>query len=309
MYRFHDARGRVLYVGRATELRSRVRSYWGNLRDRRHLVRMIGAVASIAALPCDSVHEAAWLERNLLETALPRWNRTRGGQETPVWLRLDARPGAPGLTVVHDAPAPGPARFFGPYLGGEQARRAVAGLHRVLPLAYTGSRLGGSEREMARKLGLPALVAAPGPTGDLGGDAAAEPRWGSAAEIGAALAGVLERDPVAVRAALADLTGVRDRAAGALAFELAGRVQAEIEAVRWITSTQRVTVAGAGDCEVYGAAGGVLVHLRVRDGRLCRWRQRECPAGEAERWLAATPAQWQPFAQRAAELAATLTLR
>src|SRR5215813_11962326 len=36
VYRFRDAGGRVLYIGRATTLRSRVASYWSDLRDRKH---------------------------------------------------------------------------------------------------------------------------------------------------------------------------------------------------------------------------------------------------------------------------------
>src|SRR5687767_8481942 len=38
VYRFRDARGRALYIGRATALRHRVGSYWTDLGDRRHLV-------------------------------------------------------------------------------------------------------------------------------------------------------------------------------------------------------------------------------------------------------------------------------
>ncbi len=82
VYRFRDARGTVLYVGRATELRPRVSSYWSKLRGRRHLARMVAQIDRIEAVGCDSVHEATWLERNLLERSKPRWNRTRGGLET-----------------------------------------------------------------------------------------------------------------------------------------------------------------------------------------------------------------------------------
>jgi hypothetical protein len=45
VYRFRDATGRVLYLGRATSLRSRVASYWGDLGDRAHLSRMMARVA------------------------------------------------------------------------------------------------------------------------------------------------------------------------------------------------------------------------------------------------------------------------
>jgi hypothetical protein len=49
VYRFRDASGRVLYLGRATHLRSRVASYWGDLRDRAHLAPMVSRVGAAAA--------------------------------------------------------------------------------------------------------------------------------------------------------------------------------------------------------------------------------------------------------------------
>ena len=100
VYRFRDAAGQVLYLGRATLLRRRVASYWLDLRDRGHLAPMVAQVRRIEAVSCDSAHEAAWLERNLLTTSLPPWNKTMGGQEHPVYIRLDPRPPA-GLSVAH----------------------------------------------------------------------------------------------------------------------------------------------------------------------------------------------------------------
>jgi excinuclease ABC subunit C len=101
VYRFRDGRGHALYIGRAVNLRRRVRSYWGELGDRRHLARMVARVVRVEALACDSEHEAAWVERNLLETQRPHWNRMLGGLETPVFIRLDPRARAPRLDTVH----------------------------------------------------------------------------------------------------------------------------------------------------------------------------------------------------------------
>src|SRR3954464_1581898 len=150
VYRFRDDGGRVLYVGRAGELRRRVSSYWGELRDRRHLRRMMPRVARIDALVCDSAHEAAWAERNLLERSLPRWNRIVGGLEVPVSIGLDASPEAPrlGLPSLH-RPAPG-ARCFGPYLGAGKVRLAVSGLERLYPIGHAGPTPPTRERELAR---------------------------------------------------------------------------------------------------------------------------------------------------------------
>ena len=144
---------------------------------------MVPNIARVEALVCASEHEAAWLERNLLEQRKPRWNRSRGGQEVPVYLRLTERSASAALSIVHEGTPDLDGRLFGPYLGGRQARLAVAGLHRVLPLAYAGDRLTGSERDMARARGVS--------------------QFGRSELVGA-VAAVLDRDPDAVAA-------VRDR--------------------------------------------------------------------------------------------------
>jgi excinuclease ABC subunit C len=91
VYRFRDAAGAVLYLGRAICLRRRVASYWGDLGDRGHLAVMVARIARVEAVPCASGHEAAWLERNLLQRGKPPWNRNpSGGQESEVWIRLSA---------------------------------------------------------------------------------------------------------------------------------------------------------------------------------------------------------------------------
>ncbi len=283
VYRFRDGAGHVLYVGRATDLRRRVGSYWGDLRDRRHLRRMVTGIARIEALVCDSVHEAAWAERNLLERSLPPWNRIPGGLETPVRIRLDPSPDAPALDVVHDRrPAPG-VRLFGPYLGSRKVRSAVSGLGRVHPLGHAGPARTPCERELARVRGAE--------------DA-------SVPELAAALTAVLDREPGAVAAVLAALAARRDAAVRTQAYEAAARLQEEIEAVEWVVAPQRVTASGPeGDRDVTGWTGDVLVRLRIRGGRVRGWDQETCTRGSSG---TRAPVGWATFLRRNAELAARL---
>ncbi len=284
VYRFRDGAGRVLYLGRAVSLRRRVASYWGDLGDRGHLAVMVAQVAQVEAAVCDSAHEAAWLERNLLRAQLPPWNRSpSGGQEKEVWIRLSGSARAPGVRAVH-RPSPR-ARDFGPYLGGLQVRRAVSGLSRVLPLNYTGGGLSGTRQEMARVLGVSAA----------GRD-----------ELAATVAAVLDRDPAAAALVRRRLSARRDEAAAALEFEFAARLQAEIEALDWVTAEQKVARSEPQDFDVCGWADGLLVRFTIRGGRLCGWSQGGCDAAAARRLLAANPAEWNGFAQRNAELAARL---
>ena len=106
VYRFRDQAGRVLYVGRAVSLRRRVLSYGGDLGDRGHLAPMVARIAQVEAVVGDSAHEAAWLERNLLRRRLPPWNRSPGGQEAEVWIRLSESARTPGVTVVRQPCSP-----------------------------------------------------------------------------------------------------------------------------------------------------------------------------------------------------------
>ncbi|MEV0617768.1 hypothetical protein AB0I81_30910 [Nonomuraea sp. NPDC050404] len=206
VYRFRDRHGRILYLGRATDLRSRVRSYWGDLRDRRHLAGMVARIARVEAVACGSVHEAAWLERNLLEARLPAWNRSVGGAETCNYLVVDTRPRTAGVRTSHTARFDG-VTCFGPYLGGARARQAVSGLHRAFPLAYTRDGLSAAERDIATRRGI-------GPPD--------RPR------LAAAVVSAL--DGTGTGAAREALTQARDRAAAALGFELAARIQEELAA-------------------------------------------------------------------------------
>ncbi len=286
VYRFRDAGGRVLYAGRASALRSRVASYWSDLRDRGHLAPMVARVARIEAVSCDSAHEAAWLERNLLQASLPPWNRTPGGQESAVYIRLDAGPVHPGLSVAYQAEPAVQVRYFGPYLGGLRVRRAVTAMHRILPLCHAADRLGGAEGDLARLRGA------------AGGERAA---------LAGSLAAILERQPAAVSWAHRQLEQLRDRAAQTLAYETAARIQAEIGALSWVTCPQRVTTMDAANLVIAGWSGGTLVQFQIHGGRLCGWSQRSCSHPAATDALAATPAAWSDFTQRNAELAASLT--
>lgn len=288
VYRFRDVAGKVLYIGRARNLRRRVQSYWTHVGDRPGLTTMVRRIARIEGVSCDSEHEAAWLERNLLEHSLPRWNRAEGGAEVVGYIRLDRGPTRPGLRFVHtvatSTPTTPSAPHFGPYLGGLRIRQAISALHRVLPLTYTAAT-DGSAREFAELFGI-----GPGDRDSLTKTAIA----------------VLQRDPAAVTAIRAELVRRRDRASDQLRFEFAAKLQDEITAYDWIVAEQKVSALEPHDVDVYGWADGVLVRFQVRAGRMCTWTQRTSSEATARDRVAATPVLWRTFAQRNAELAAGL---
>jgi excinuclease ABC subunit C len=253
---------------------------------------MVDRIAKVEAVECASEHEAAWLERNLLERHLPPWNRTPGGQEVAVCIRLDGSSRSAGITVVHLSNATRPraggvdgVHYFGPYLGGARVRQAAAGLHRILPLAYAGEHRSAVLADLARKRGVD------------GGDRG---------ELLLTLRAVLEREPAAIADLRAQLTTRRDAAAASESFELAARIQAELAALDWITCPQRAAALDSADADIAGWADGTLVRFDVRGGMLCGWRQFSRTRAQAERWLAATPPVWRDFADSNAALASRL---
>jgi excinuclease ABC subunit C len=286
VYILRDEKGRVIYIGRSGDVATRARSYWQDLRDRPHLVRMLPRVEWLEPVVCTSEHEAAFLESDLLERHRTGWNRTLG-MESCVWLRLDARPKSAGLDVVHEPEPNDGAKWFGPYLGWEPARLAAAGLLRLHPLRYTGSAISRTEREMARSLGVTEQ---------------------DAPEVSRRIEGVLRREATAVGTAFRALETARDRASERLMFEFAEEIQQQIRGLRWITQPQKLSLLDGIDGDFEAVAGTVRVVIALRGGRMEQRRVIRLPAtlpaprGGLGGGVPPDSSQWFDLAQENAEL-------
>src|SRR5437764_13329428 len=78
---------------------------------------------------------------------------SRRSRPSLIWLSGRRRFSAPNSAAEMLEPA-GQVRYFGPYLGGLRVRRAVAALHRILPLRHAADRPGGAEGDLARVRGV-----------------------------------------------------------------------------------------------------------------------------------------------------------
>src|SRR4029078_12740614 len=87
VYVFRARAGRALYVGKATNLRSRVRSYFSS-DDRRKIGGLLRETQSVDHVVCRSTLEAAVLEARLIAAYLPRYNRQGTGQRRYVYVKL-----------------------------------------------------------------------------------------------------------------------------------------------------------------------------------------------------------------------------
>src|SRR5512144_603503 len=101
VYLFRDEAGRVLYVGKAQSLRTRVRNYFRDGGDGRASIEFLLARArSIDYVVTGTEQEALILENNLIKKHRPRYNVVFKDDKTYVNLRLDVKHPFPRLTVV-----------------------------------------------------------------------------------------------------------------------------------------------------------------------------------------------------------------
>ena len=135
IYVFRDVRGEVLYVGKASNLRSRVRSYFST-DSRRKVGNLLRELARIDHTVCRGALEATVLELRLIQQHAPRYNRVGRRRAAPVFVRLtDER--FPRLSTVRKPP-PSDVAALGPLTTAhararhrsDRDRRSVAPLFR-----------------------------------------------------------------------------------------------------------------------------------------------------------------------------------
>jgi DNA polymerase-3 subunit epsilon len=137
VYRFVDGQGRVLYVGKATDLRSRVRSYFST-DTRRKVAQLLRETVSIEHEVCRSTLEAEVLELRLIQRLQPRYNRRGRKPPSPVHVRLtDER--FPRLSIVRTVTGRG--LHLGPLPSRREAERVVEAIETAVPLRRCSRRL------------------------------------------------------------------------------------------------------------------------------------------------------------------------
>jgi len=130
VYLFRDAAGTVLYVGKARNLRSRVKSYFLESRwiDAKtgSLVREIADLESIVV---DNEHEALALENNLIKRYHPKFNILLRDDKTYPYIQLTAAEKYPRVYFTRRLKKDG-SLYFGPYFPAGLARRILHFVHK-----------------------------------------------------------------------------------------------------------------------------------------------------------------------------------
>jgi excinuclease ABC subunit C len=134
VYLMKDQAGKVLYIGKAKNLRSRVRTYFGKSADARLSLRfLMPKVRQVETLLTDTEKEALILENTLIKKHKPRHNIDLKDDKTYFSLRFGVQEKFPKLTLVRKVKRDG-ARYFGPYASSAAVKETLRALRSLFPL-------------------------------------------------------------------------------------------------------------------------------------------------------------------------------
>ncbi|MDB4967157.1 MAG: excinuclease subunit [Myxococcales bacterium] len=133
VYLMKDKKGRIIYVGKAANLKARVRSYF-NQTDTRDFVPLLGRIlADIETVVVGNEKEALLLENNLIKQHQPKFNVKLADDKNFLVLRLDPTAHYPRLEVTRHLGKDG-AKYFGPYHSATSCRATLAVVNRHFKL-------------------------------------------------------------------------------------------------------------------------------------------------------------------------------
>ncbi len=138
VYRFLDADGRTLYVGKATDLRGRLRTYFGQ-DPRRRMADMVRETARVTWQVTPTLLAAEVAELRAIQAEQPRFNRRSRRQVTARWVACTREP-FPRLVVTR-APGAGHLGAIGPFRDAATARQLCEAIEELYPIRSCTTRL------------------------------------------------------------------------------------------------------------------------------------------------------------------------
>ena len=145
VYMMKDSRNEVIYVGKAKNLKNRVRSYFQSSGDERLFIKfLVKRIADIDFVLTDTEKEALILENNLIKQFKPRFNINLRDDKTFVSIKLDMNQKFPfPVTVRQVEPSSGKGKgsrkgngilYFGPYSSARAVRDTLRYVNSIFPI-------------------------------------------------------------------------------------------------------------------------------------------------------------------------------
>src|SRR5690606_20722075 len=133
--------GKIIYVGKALNLRTRVRSYFRDGGDGRLVIPFLRSrVASVETVITDTEKDALLLENTLIKKHKPRYNVQLRDDKTYISLRFDTTHEWPRLHRTRQRKRGDKALYFGPYSSARDVKETIRFLQRLFPIRSCSDR-------------------------------------------------------------------------------------------------------------------------------------------------------------------------
>jgi excinuclease ABC subunit C len=132
-YLMRDRDGKVIYVGKANNLRNRVRAYFGRTDSRFMVPFLVSKVYDVEFIVTETEKEALILENTLIKEHRPRYNVIFKDDKTYFTIRIDPAEPFPRFQLVRRPKKDG-AHYFGPYPSSASAKETLRFLQSIFPL-------------------------------------------------------------------------------------------------------------------------------------------------------------------------------
>jgi excinuclease ABC subunit C len=146
VYLFKDGKGNVIYVGKAGNLKSRVRSYFGspaNLPSK--IQRLVSNIQDLEFVITNSEQEALILECDTIKRYAPRFNASLKDNKTFPYLKINIKEDWPGVHVTRRIQKDG-ARYFGPFASAGSVRKTLRLIKKIFPYRSCSKRIDGRDK-------------------------------------------------------------------------------------------------------------------------------------------------------------------
>ncbi|MFC2007575.1 excinuclease ABC subunit UvrC [Chloroflexota bacterium] len=145
VYFMKDAEGTILYVGKATNLRHRVRSYFSTGQKLSpKIIRMVARVAELDFLVTASETEALILELTLIKRHRPYYNVRLKDDKTFPYLKIDTDQDWPRIYVTRRLEQDG-GHYFGPFTDARSVRQTLKVIKGIFPIRTCSRRITGTD--------------------------------------------------------------------------------------------------------------------------------------------------------------------
>ena len=251
VYLFKDREGKVIYVGKAGDLNSRVRSYFGALSNLPPKIRLlVPKIHSFEFVVTGSEQEALILECDMIKKYTPRYNARLKDNKTFPYLKIDVTEDWPRVSVNRRVQKDG-ARYFGPFPNAGSVRRTLRLIKKIFPYRSCSKSIDGKDKRPCLDYYIHQC---------LGPCIGAVEREEYREVVNQVILFLQGKQELVLR----ELDSKMKVAAQRLQFEKAALLRDQIEAIQEVVQGQRIAITLQGEKDVIGLAqNGTLAYVEL----------------------------------------------